>query len=312
MASLSIVIPHRGNLFGLWATIHACEAELERTEHTYEYVIVSNGDPIDDDLNTVLGELNRTGRLQHVHFDEALTPPVARQRGAEAAKHDLLCFFDNHCIPGRQYFDRAALDMEKLGPDAILHSTTVFHSGQGKHYEYALRLNYNFWGQSKQMPYRAFKPYKIGAGGHGGFVATKSLWMDIGGYGPDSLFHGYGGEELSFDLRAWRWGKQVFIDPLLLHFHYPGSRGYVRHYSDDYYTNMMVSAFVVGGEPWLWKTANSFITGNHMRCNPQAEMYDLVKVAWERGHEYSREVDRRSIISFDDLRVWFRTNEVMT
>jgi hypothetical protein len=40
----SIIIAHRGNTLGLWATIHSCEVELAGSDFDYEYIVVTNGE----------------------------------------------------------------------------------------------------------------------------------------------------------------------------------------------------------------------------------------------------------------------------
>jgi hypothetical protein len=311
MTDFTIIIPHRGSALGLWATIHSCEEDLLRSKKTYNYVIVTNGGEFDVDTRNTLQQLEATGRLlKHLHFDEPLSPPVARQRGSAAADGELLFFFDNHCLVGRQYFDRAVLDFESedIG---LLHSTTMFHSGQGTHYQYELTLPFNFWAQSALQPYEGrHKPYRIAAGGHGAFVVRRSVWEACGGYGPESLFVGYAGEELACDLKLWRLGKEVWLDPNLSHYHYAGARGYPRHYYDDYYINLLVSAHVAGGEEWLYKLFDSFVTKCHLRLGAALPMYDLLQIAHNRSAEYARLVDASSVRTLNETLAYFKANQI--
>jgi hypothetical protein len=284
--------------------------ELESSKFTYNYVIVTNGEPLPAEAKSTLLHLGRTGRLlKHEHTDDPLSPPEAREIGASIADGQLLFFFDNHCVLAPRYFERAALDMNQLGID-VLHSTTRFYAGDNTHYHYRLKLDYNFWAESATAPQNDYKPYKIAAGGHGGFVVRKSVWEELGGYGPSSLLRGYGGEELIFDLKAWLYGKTVYLDPKLVHFHYAGDRGYSRHFTDEYYVNMLVSANVIGGETWMFKVLDSFVRGGHMRLHPQVSMYDILVSAYERSAEYARQVQSRSRCSLDELLQEFRRNSV--
>lgn len=309
MPDLTIVIPHRGNPLGLWSTIHSCFQDLEASKIDADFVIVTNGEKLSPEEGKGLGALIEKKVVKtHLHFDEPLTPPVARQRGAAVADSKYLAFFDNHCIVARQYFERALLDLETYGMD-MLHSTTLFYANNTPNYEYRLRLDYNFWGEAACQPF-SYKPYKIAVGGHGGFLVKKSVWDEVGGYGPDELFNGYGGEELLFDLKMWRYGKTNFIDPKLIHYHYTGERGYPRHYTDDYYTNMLVSAHVIGGEKWLYRVADSFINKPHIRIRPKMEMFDIIQAAYNRSKQYAAEVAAKSKYTLDELLVWFRENQV--
>lgn len=310
MADLTIVIPSRGNPLGLWATLHSCFQDLEASQISADFVVVTNGDYVIPEEDQCLQALQSKGVLRkHLHFSEPLTPPVARQRGAAETDSKYIAFFDNHCIVARQYFERALLDMEQIGMD-MLHSTTVFYAGGIANYEYRLKLAHNFWGEAHSVPLVTYKPYKIAVGGHGGFLVRKSVWDEVGGYGPENLFVGYGGEEMLFDLKMWRYGKNNFIDPKVIHYHYTGSRGYDRHHTDDYYTNMLVTAHVIGGEKWLYKVAESFITKPHIRFKPKKSMFDLVEDAYHRSKAYAAEVDAKSKFTLDELLVWFRENMV--
>lgn len=321
MLDFSIVIPHRGNALGLWATIHSCEEELTnyksngvaedfggKSKYTYEYVVISNGCTLDIDALGTLYYLKQAGKLVHKHFEEPMTPPAARQLGASLASGKKLIFFDNHCLVGKQYFDRVMYDMDKEGMD-MLHSTTSYYSDQAHHYHYNLLLDYNFWGNSVQVPPH-WKYYQCAAGGHGGFAVTKEAWGAVGGYGPDSLFCGYGGEELIFDLKMWRCGRKNWLDPRLLHHHYAGVRGYSRHYTDDYYTNLLVCANVIGGEKWLYHLFNSFVTKRHPRLRPQKEWYDLLEAAYFKSIDYANEVNSMSVYTLDELLEQFKQNSV--
>lgn len=309
---ISIIIPHRGNPLGLWATIHSCDEELRHGNVDYEYVIVSNGEALENEAKQCLYYLEKTGKLaKHFHSDEPLTPPTARQRGVENSTGELLCFFDNHCLLGRDYFDRALADFNHYGADMdMLHSTTCFYTSDEFHYHYKLKLDYNFWAESAKLPEISYKPYRIAAGGHGGFFVRRSVWDEVGGYGPEDLFIGYGGEEMIFDLKVCRYGKKNWIDPKIIHYHYTGKRGYDRHYTDDYYCNMMIAANVIGGNAWVDRVLESLVTNNHIRLRPKKEFVELAEEAISRSAKFAAEVDARSVITLDNLLKEFRYTQV--
>jgi len=311
MSDISIIIPHRGNALGLWATIHSCENDLQRSSLDYNYVIVSNGEELGPETSAILKSLGNSGRLlKHEHSDESLSPPKAREIGAQIADGALLFFFDNHCLVASQYFDRAILDFENRDID-ILHATTQFYTGGETNYHYRLKLDYNFWAEYSTYPTMPHKPYQIAACGHGAFAVRKSVWNDIGGYGPSSLLRGYGGEEMIFNLKAGLLGKKTFLDPKLGHYHFNGFRGYLRHYTDEYYTNLMVSAHVIGGEKWLYKVYESFSTGGkHLRMKSERSMYDLMVDAYERSKEYAQDVASRASESLDEMLLRYRISDV--
>lgn len=276
-------------------------------------MIVTNGEELDDSSKQVVKFLKEEGRLQaHIHSDEPLSPPVARQRGVEKADGKYLFFFDNHCLVGRQYFDRALLDFEKYDM-GMLHSTTRFYTGSMFCYHYKLKLEYNFWGDTGcSLPTYEHKPYQCAMGGHGGIVVPHDVWDKVGGYGPEHLLEGYGGEEPIFDLKLWRMGYTVWIDPRLVHYHYTGTRGYSRHYTDEYYTNILVAANVIGGEKWMHKLLDSFLTKSHIRpMKPgMKNWYEMLEIANDRSKDYTKELDSKAIRSLDECLEYFRFNEV--
>jgi hypothetical protein len=290
---------------GLWATVHACEIDLARTAYNYEYVVVTNGEPVDADTTKLLGHLGQVGKLVHLHCDEALAPPVARQRGAAAATGNVLFFFDNHCLPRTQYFERALLDFENPKV-AVLHSTTWFYTGGAPNYHYRLTLGQNFWGTSADFPQIRHKPYRIAAGGHGGFAVRSEVWNAVGGYGPEGLFVGYAGEELAFDLAAWRRGYEVWLDPKVEHYHFAGTRPYSRHYTDEYYTNLLASAHLVGGEAWLFKVFKSLVTTRQLRIGPKQHLFDLLETAYRRSASHALALDAASVRTLDETLAMFR------
>lgn len=309
----SIVIPSRGAGLGLWATIQSCQMELQKYDYDYEIVVVTNGEKLPVEVQEIVRGVKYSGHLgQHIHSDVALAPPVARQRGVEVSQGELIFFFDNHCLVTPRYFERAIVHMEAFNID-LLHSATRFQHGDRNHHHYKLTLDYNFWGQAGGPPLWEHKPYKVAMGGHGGIVVRKSVWDEVGGYGPEGVLVGYGGEEPMFDLKLWRMGKNVWLDARLLHYHYAGNRGYTAHFSDDYYTNMLVAAHVIGGEKWLYKVFDSFISKYHIRplTDDKLTPMQILENAYNRSAEYASVVDKMSVRTLDDcLGEYFRMNEI--
>lgn len=304
---ISVIVPSRGNPLGLWATIHSCGIALTGLEH--EFVLVTNGEELCATTKQILFYLEKTGTLVHKHDDAPMSPPAARAVGVAASKGDVFCFLDAHCLVAPDYFQRVNLWVTDREVD-ILHSTTVFHSGQGKHYHYKLKLDYNFWAEPSLFAQYEHKPYRIAAAGHGGFAVSRYAWDRMGGYGPESLLKGYGGEELIFDLKAWRMGIPVWLDPLLIHYHFAGDRGYSRHYTDEYYTNLLVSALVVGGESWMYRLVDSLINKQHIRSAPASDVPVLIELALQRGAEYAQHLDSVCKMSLDEVLTMFKEQDI--
>jgi predicted glycosyltransferase involved in capsule biosynthesis len=304
----SIVIAHRGNPLGLWATIHSCEVDLVGSKQDYEYVICSNGEKLPPECEQTLRFLDKSGRLgAHIHTDEALSPPTARNRAAQVAKGKILFFFDNHCLVARDYFRRALADFEHYGDEMhMLHSTTRFYLGESDHYHYRLLLKKNFWAESVFISPNTLKPYRIAAAGHGGFVVRRDVWNEVGGYWDG--FTGYGGEEIYFDLKMALLDKKNWIDPKLIHYHYTGARGYPRHYSDDYYRNMLMCANIIGGESWMYTVYESFVPSFKMKSD--LSMFDLLAQAMERSGEHAAQMATIRKRTLDEQLVLFREQQI--
>lgn len=310
MKDFTVVIAHRGEPMGLWATVHSCEAELENQGFDYNYSIVWNGESkFTADCYNTAHYLDKAGKLKQLTVHpEPMSPPQARQQGVLQADGKYLFFLDNHCLVGKDYFKRAVADFKHYDMD-MLHSTTRFYSGEATHYHYKLTLDYNFWACSDFVPKHPLKPYKIAVGGHGGFAVKRDVWNEVGGYGPSGLFKGYGGEEVYFDLKMWLLGKTNYIDPRVIHYHYAGKRGYSRHYTDEFYINMMACANVIGGEKWLYKVCESF-QSKFSRKNSKKTMFDLMVTAYERSKDHALELNGKRTKTLDELLAWFTANEV--
>lgn len=279
----TIVIAHRGPLLGLWATVESCINELNGSGYDYNFVVVVNGEEETLEHKKSKFYLGHTGHLRDwIHRNDAMSPPSARQLGTETANGKLLFFLDNHCLPNRGYFDRAVKQLKRDDVDMI-HSTTAYYSGFDLGYHYKLCLERNFWGTGSFEPQDKENPYRVAMGGHGGFAIRRAVWNEVGGYWMG--FRGYGGEEPYFDLKMWLLGKQVWLDPKMIHHHFAGERPYPRHFSDDYYRNMLMCANIIGGQKWMYRVYNSF-SENPLRWKPKdgaetVPLYDILTDAYE-------------------------------
>lgn len=307
MKDFNIVIAHRGPAMGLWATVLSCEEDLRHSKFDYSYLLCVNGDEkVSADTQNLIHFLQKTGRLGYVHHSpEPLSPPNARQAVLEHADGEILYFFDNHCLVARDYFTRSLLDFKLYGAEMdMLHSTTVFFSGDNRHYHYNLKLKKNFWANSATVPENELKPYRIAAGGHGGFAVRRSVWNEVGGYWNG--FKGYGGEEMYFDLKMALLDKKNWLDPRMIHYHYAGQRGYPRHYTDDFFINMMMCANIIGGYDWMIDVMGSFAQ-HYPKHKSGRTFFDLAIEAEERSKEHAAHLASIRKRTLDEQLVLFRT-----
>lgn len=301
----TIIIAHRGDPMGIWATVHACENVATGYGYTYSYVIVLNGqNDIPENtffLKEGLESLGKCGAF--IHHKSPLAPPAARQLGAEAATGEFLFFFDNHCIPEDKYFVRALRQM-KLHRMDMLHSVTQAWVGGYKHYHYPITLSTNFWVTNISEEPASIEPYRIAVAGAGGFSVTKAAFDVVGGFGPIGLFEGWGGEETYFDLKMAMFGKSNWIDPDLLHWHYASQRTYTRHATPEFYTNLLTSSYVLGGDKWL-STVSSGIASN---CD--FSVSNLTDIARSRGAAHRAWIETNATYTLDEVLETFNRDNI--
>lgn len=309
---LSIIIAHRGPAMGLWMTVESCMMDLADTGLTYEFRVCANGmDKLTEDDERVKHFLEKSGHAgEFLHVAQAMSPPGARQLVAENANGKSLFFFDNHCMVYPGYFKRAVTSMHEYGIE-YLHSSTRFFTGEGTDYSYRLSLKRDFW---TEKPYKAPQdeenPYRIATAGHGGFVVRTAAWREIRGYFEG--FAGYGGEETYTDLKAWLLGKEVWIDPKLIHLHWAGKRSYDRHFTDDYYKNSFMSAFLIGGERWLHTVFKSMSQSTRFvdKTKPVTTLFDLMVQAQMQSREHAQWISSKRVRTLDELLEKFKTESI--
>jgi glycosyl transferase family 2 len=288
----TIIIAHRGPALGLWSAIESCEAQLVDSPFRYDYVLVTNGNGEEKDieLDTLLAHMKRSGKLLDlIKVGHPMSPPDARQMGSESADGRFIFFFDNHCVAAPGYFDSAIKTFETTGADTV-HSVTRFFCGEAEHLEYKLKLDTNFWAESKMVPrVLATEPYRIAAAGHGGFAVRRETWERLGGYGPLTMFTGYSGEELYWDLKLAMHGGTNWLDPHMIHHHWSGKRNYERHFSDDYFKNLMICAYVIGGQHWVDSAYRFF---EHSAKTGPTPMYRLYEEAIHHSRPHKEQLDK--------------------
>jgi hypothetical protein len=308
---ISIIIAHRGPEMGLWMTIESCIMDLEGTGLSYEFRICANGiDKLSEDMKRIKHFTEKTGHMgEFVQVVQPTAPPSARQMLTEHANGRYLFFFDNHCLPQPGYFKRGVDVMDAYHID-FLHSTTRFFAGEGTNYEYKLSLKRDFWTLEPYREPASEHPYRIAVAGHGGFAVRTSAWREVGGYWEG--FEGYGGEETYTDLKFWLLGKEVWIDPRFIHYHWAGERIYKRHFTDDFFKNMYMAANCIGGDEWLAKVFSS--TTRCARFIPAGikptPIYELMLTAQKRSRDHAKWIADRRKKTLDELLIWFDGNGI--
>lgn len=312
-ADVSVVIAHRGPVIGLWSTLESCKLDLDASGLSYEFIVVANGEEkLSEDLALQKYWLGKSGHLgDFIHVAENMSPPSARHLGAQSARGNFLFFFDNHCLVHPGYFKRAVESMTNHNID-VLHSTTRFWMGENSWYEYHMNFARNFWvDRNYTEPLKAESPYPIGVAGHGGFAVRADFWKHVDGYWQG--FEGYAGEEPYFDLKAWLMGGTVWIDPHVVHVHWSGRRDYNRHYTDDYFRNLLMAAHIIGGEKYLYSVYDSFVGSTRLMNRdgkPITPMIDILESAYKRSLPRAQWLAAKRQGTLDDLLNHFKVNGI--
>lgn len=302
MKDFSIVIAHRGNPMGLWATVHSIDSDLEGSGYDYDFSIYVNGEKDKrphPDTKVLFHFMTQAGRLGWEGFSQApLAPPTARHVAAQHVDGKYLFFFDNHCLVKPGYFS-AALKTFEQGADMV-HSVTRYYSPEAEKplFEYKLTLEKNFWAEAVPTPVDPERPYRILAGGHGGFAVRHDVWDEVGGYWDG--FEGYGGEEMYFDLKMALLGKTNYLVPKMVHYHYAGQRPYKRHYTDEFYKNMLCCANIIGGKDWMNKVYGSF-SKKFPKMMTGKTLFDILMEADKHSSEHAAWLASKRLMTLDEL-----------
>jgi hypothetical protein len=225
---VSIVIASRANVLGLWATITSCEVLLEGRPH--EFIVVVNGQELQE-AHQLLQE--RSG-VSIQHSPAALPPPIARNLGAKSAKFPTLCFLDDHVIPTKSFFD---WDLEA---DVVHCSYKTYPNHPLRYFHFMANPECPVKGDYATGIFLCDGPiggpvdfYPVLSGPHGGFFVSKQYFDESGGY--DDFWHGFGGEEAYFGLKANLNGAKVVCNPNALFYHFScrdGVRGYSKTFNE--------------------------------------------------------------------------------
>ena len=248
--SFSICIANRGPTLGVWATIHACEAQLRAGPFASQYCVFTNGRKADEPLLNM-----RNAGILLGESEEALPPPIARNKAAEMATGSILVFFDDHCIPGPRWFEYVVWALRNFD---VVHTSYQTFLGGPRYFHYSPLDTFTLRGDYATQP-QQWRLYPCKAAPHGGWAIKRKTWEALGGYGD--WYKGFGGEETYFDLNAWAKGYKVGLEPNVLYWHYSvrdDVRGYERNFAEY---NFEQGAFLI--QPHLpiitqrWKEENT-------------------------------------------------------
>jgi glycosyltransferase involved in cell wall biosynthesis len=297
---VSVVIPVRGKANELWFTLQGLV--YAGFNEDVEVLVVDN-DP-SEDVRLVCDYFSRPW-LRYLEAGDVKGVNYPREVGARHARGVWLLILDSHVLlkPGTWEVLRERIQQGIYPPGSLVHFGVSFGSPHvwGA---YRLTLNQNFWGTWHHLVEPGWtQPYPIAATGNWSILTRCEDWRAIGGLNPE--FRGYGGDEIYLQLKYWRFGGQVLLDPALVGSHWSGPRAY-RVEGLELLINTAIAGRVVVGPSFLDRYGQSlaahFSVGGCSQAAIAQALQDGVSKA-EQSPECSQIQDWPR--SFDDvLTLW--------
>lgn len=243
----SVIIAAKNELPHLWYTVHAIrQMWAHYPDEGGELIVV---DDSNDGTDQFLNTWSVKEFVKMIRADGA-SAAYARHIGAEAAKGDVLFFFDAHGLLGHDFFNRALHTIRSRVWDDL---GTIHYPGNwnGMHHHmasthYTLTLERNFWGNNTAGNFRDLT--ETAGGAHFAMAVRKDRFFEVGGY--QAPFVEYAGEECYLNLKMRMFGYKNYSDPSTYYLHC-STRKYGYHWSHDtVFRNEALAAYVLGDRAW--------------------------------------------------------------
>lgn len=242
---LSIVIPVRGKANELWFTLQGLVHA--GFDEDVEILVVDN-EP-SEEVRAVCDYFGRPC-LRYVEAGEVKGVNYPRSVGAHCSRGLWLLILDSHVLlkPDAWQILRERILQDVYPPRALIHFGVSF-GAPVVWGAYKLTLEKNFWGTWHHLvdPVKT-EPYPIAATGNWSLLMRRDDWHAVGGLNPE--FRGYGGDEIYLQLKVWRSGGQVLLDPSLVGSHWSGPRAY-RVEGLELLINTAIAGRIVVGSSFL-------------------------------------------------------------
>jgi glycosyltransferase involved in cell wall biosynthesis len=304
---LSIVIPVRGKANELWFTLQGLlhAGFRDRVE-----ILVVDNDP-SQEVRDVCEYFARP-MLRYIEAGEIKGVNYPRSVGANAARGEWLMMLDSHVLLEPGSYDRILERIEAglYPPRSLVHCGVSFGSPEvwGS---YRLTLESNFWGTWHHLVRNDTQlPYPIAATGNWAFITRLKDWQFCGGF--NEAFRGYGGDEIYLQLKYWRAGGQVLLDPLLRGSHWSGPRSYSVA-STEMIMNSAIAGRVVVGSDFSSRFKASLAASYHHRGVDLGLADELVAhgIALAEGSSELSAVEQWPL-SFDNVLLYWQENTIET
>lgn len=192
---ISVVIPTRNGARTLGACLEALRAS---TDPPAEIIVV------DDASSDDTGEIARRCGCRVIRADENIGAARAKNRGARAARSDILFFTDDDVIVGRETLARVAenfADARVAGVVGLLDRAIPFD-------DFASNVK-NLW---MRFTYERLPRERLGLFYTSVAAIRREIFLALGGFDEN-----YGGasitEDTEFGQRVWRAGHNIVLDP---------------------------------------------------------------------------------------------------
>lgn len=214
---ISIVIPTYNE--GPWLARTVDSIYAARTELRFEVVIVDDG--CTDGSLEVISHGDRR-RIVSAGGDEP-DVVIARNRGADAAAGQYLCFVDSHTLVTDYWLDHLRQTCDLYGNRALVSGRIadvdqISSAAAQPCYSYTIC---NCKLQSAWHPHPIVdpnRPYLEPLTPGGLMFATKAHFLSLGGF--DSILRGWGAEDTQISLQNYCMGGDNVVDPRVVVYHY--------------------------------------------------------------------------------------------
>ena len=304
---ISVIIPAKNEAVTLWFTVHAIRMEMERDPvEPWEIVVVDNVST--DSTKAFLEDwaIKPWVRRVEAHADISGPGPV-RNVGATAAQGEILVFMDAHVLPSPGFFRQIRHTMHQEIWDKVgsLHYPIGWNGFDRGAFStnYELRLERDFWGDNRTGNYRTLT--EIGAHGHGCVAMRRDHFIEVGGYHPGQA--GYGGDESYMDLKFAMFGFHNYSDPSGYYLHCSQRHMNYTWNNQDVIRNHMISAYTLGGLPWLEKVYAYQLAKGYV---PEHELTPAREMALSAGRADRDWIAAHARHTLDEVLADFKTRGV--
>ncbi|HYF94827.1 MAG TPA: glycosyltransferase family 2 protein [Symbiobacteriaceae bacterium] len=288
----SVIIPAKNEIPHLWYTVHMIRQMWEHhPDEGGEIIVIDDGST--DFTQTFLNDWVIKGFVKSIRT-EGVSGPRARQLGAEAARGDVLFFFDAHILVAHDFFNKALHTIRNRIWDTVgtVHYPICWNGILMNHAatHYVLTLEKNFWGVNAVGNFKELT--ETAGSGHGCFACRRDRFLEVGGY--RAPFVEYGGEETYLNLKMRMWGYRNYCDPGVYYLHC-STRNQAYHWSNDtFFRNMAMTAYILGDKDWSDKVYESH-RGPGANPDVLARLYEDAVTSGEEERQWVRQNARLTL-----------------